>query len=503
MFDMIKHYGFIDDTQLNEYSDIIGKRLEIPAQSSGNKTELIVKGVYQNAPAAKYDVLKEDATNDLSQEYQYIVLESGIYNTVLVSDGFYDANVQLLSYQNESAVDYGFYSLHQSYLVGPTEIAQEWDEQEFKRSLFRALDLTSDTPVKPKIHFYGGTKTELADGEIVCSIEMISSYYERLVYEKMRDLEMQGDYDAARVYQDEMYKNLSFLNYGYYSVRNDDGYEERVKPTEQDYAAAFEEIEKLDEEYGWNRMMKIEDANSGQTYKTFKLAGFIYGARDCSDAAYFSPSDFKDILAMSGTTELSRYYQKSKYVAPADAVYNKIVVASPDRAGLKAILDGEKVVDETDDTFYALESDISNSLTMINDTIEMLSTVFLWVGVVMAVFAMLLLFNFISVSITYKKREIGILRAVGARSTDVFKIFYSESAIIAIICLVLSFVTSFIVCGVLNNMLAEGLRVAIFVFGPYSWLIMLGIAIVTSLIATFLPVYGIAKKKPVESIRSL
>ena len=44
---------------------------------------------------------------------------------------------------------------------------------------------------------------------------------------------------------------------------------------------------------------------------------------------------------------------------------------------------------------------------------------------------------------------------------------------------------------------------SIFVFGPLSWLVMLGIAVVTSVIATFLPVYSAAKRKPVESIRAL
>ena len=123
----------------------------------------------------------------------------------------------------------------------------------------------------------------------------------------------------------------------------------------------------------------------------------------------------------------------------------------------------------------------------------------------MAVFEMLLLFNFISVSITYKKREIGILRAVGARSTDVFKIFYSESAIITAICYVLAMIAAFIISAVLNAELAAeiGINIAIFVFGPVSWLIMLGIALATSLIATFLPVYSIARRRPVDSIRAI
>ena len=93
--------------------------------------------------------------------------------------------------------------------------------------------------------------------------------------------------------------------------------------------------------------------------------------------------------------------------------------------------------------------------------------------------------------------------AIGARSADVFKIFFSESAIISAICFALAMVACFVLCPVLNATIAETMTVSIFVFGPLSWLIMLGIAVVTSVIATFLPVYGIAKKRPVESIRAL
>ena len=50
---------------------------------------------------------------------------------------------------------------------------------------------------------------------------------------------------------------------------------------------------------------------------------------------------------------------------------------------------------------------------------------------------------------------------------------------------------------------AEIDAVSALVFGPLSWLVMLAIAVGTSFIATFLPVYSIAKRKPVESIRSL
>ena len=78
-----------------------------------------------------------------------------------------------------------------------------------------------------------------------------------------------------------------------------------------------------------------------------------------------------------------------------------------------------------------------------------------------------------------------------------------DGKVISAVCFVLSVIASIVVCGVLNNVLAADLGASIFVFGPLSVLAMLGIAAVTSFLATVLPVYGIAKKKPVESIRAL
>lgn len=49
-----------------------------------------------------------------------------------------------------------------------------------------------------------------------------------------------------------------------------------------------------------------------------------------------------------------------------------------------------------------------DSLEMVNSMVTILEQVFLWVGVTFAVFSMLLMFNFISVSIAQKKKEIGI-----------------------------------------------------------------------------------------------
>ena len=124
-------------------------------------------------------------------------------------------------------------------------------------------------------------------------------------------------------------------------------------------------------------------------------------------------------------------------------------------------------------------------------------------GLVLAVFAALLLSNFISVSISQKKKEIGILRAVGARSLDVFKIFFSESFFISALCVIFASTVSIVVCGILNAELAVELGASLFVFGIPSLVVLIAIALVTTVVATFLPVWNEAKKKPVDSIRAL
>ena len=95
------------------------------------------------------------------------------------------------------------------------------------------------------------------------------------------------------------------------------------------------------------------------------------------------------------------------------------------------------------------------------------------------------------------------MRAVGARSFDVFKIFFSESFFIAFVCVLLATIGSVLICGLLNAELAAQLGASLFVFGAPSLIVLLAIALATTVIATFLPVWNAARKKPVESIRAL
>lgn len=157
-----------------------------------------------------------------------------------------------------------------------------------------------------------------------------------------------------------------------------------------------------------------------------------------------------------------------------------------------------------DDVKYKMQNSVTFELDTVDEMLEILSKVFLYIGLGFAVFAAIMLSNFIATSISYKKQEIGILRAIGARSHDVFKIFFSESFIIAIINFVLSVITTVIITSIINGVMREevGILITILSFGFRQVILLFAISVAVAAVASFIPVYRIASKKPIEAIRN-
>ena len=208
----------------------------------------------------------------------------------------------------------------------------------------------------------------------------------------------------------------------------------------------------------------------------------------------------------------------SQCVVVADSLYNNLVdmAAEGEYAYAVAPMPKDRGAVENLVTFYytnsfydgdvrfSLENSVTSELSMIDDILEILGQVFLYVGLGFALFASLMLSNFIATSISYKKQEIGILRAIGSRSRDVFMIFFAESFIIAMINFVLSIVTTGVVVAVLNNIFREdiGLLITFLNFGIRQIILLLGVSLIVALIATFLPVKKIASMKPIDAIKN-
>lgn len=153
---------------------------------------------------------------------------------------------------------------------------------------------------------------------------------------------------------------------------------------------------------------------------------------------------------------------------------------------------------------YELQNAVTYELDMVNDTLKELSRYFLYIGLGFAVFAALMLANFISTSIAYKKQEIGILRAIGSRSNDVFRIFFAESFVIAMINFLLSAIGVGVATALINHLLRTeaGILITILHFGVRQVVLLLAVSLLVAALASFFPVRRIAAKRPIDAIRN-
>lgn len=158
---------------------------------------------------------------------------------------------------------------------------------------------------------------------------------------------------------------------------------------------------------------------------------------------------------------------------------------------------------ENEDIRYELKNSVTYELEAVHEILRVLSDVFLYIGIGFAVFAALMLANFINISISYKKQEIGILRAIGSRSNDVFRIFFAESFIIAMINFVLSATGVGIATAVINHFIRQqGILITVLSFGIRQIALLLVISVGIAFIASYLPVKKIASKRPIDAIRN-
>jgi len=235
----------------------------------------------------------------------------------------------------------------------------------------------------------------------------------------------------------------------------------------------------------------------------YSIAGFFQNSGNgdvfVSDTMYAYYQEWNSKIMEENTG--SAY--KEDVAVHKDGIWSFAIAPMPsDAAVIEKLATMHYAEDGTVDLKYQLNSAVMATLGSFDEIIEVVAQVFFWVGLALAVFSAFLLMNFIATSISYKKREIGILRAVGARSSDVFKIFFSEAFIIAFINFLLAMAASLTTVIILNNyMRTQGINITLLSFGIPQALLMLAISVFVAAAASFLPVYSIARKKPVDAIK--
>ncbi len=302
---------------------------------------------------------------------------------------------------------------------------------------------------KDKIKWLGEPKESLGEKEIILTFDVFEAY---------SSLSAAKDNDGNIYIDEEAIRNLDITcNY-------------------MDYEA---------NDYKYNGYT----SQSFKTYENYKIVGYI-------------PTDYNTDYQDNSMVVLSDLMFE-KFFPKTDDGYNRAIGTMPNNK--RDIEKFAKVCyGEDDGVKYPLQNPASFELDALDEILDVLANVFLYIGIGFAVFAAILLSNFIATSIAYKKQEIGILRAIGSRGNDVFRIFFAEAFIIAMINFLLACLLTGGITAVINGALREdvGLLITVLHFGIRQILVVLGVSVGVAAIASFLPVKKIASKRPIDAIRN-
>ncbi|MDE7296875.1 MAG: ABC transporter ATP-binding protein/permease [Clostridia bacterium] len=262
------------------------------------------------------------------------------------------------------------------------------------------------------------------------------------------------------------------------------------------------EVISVPQQIGQSFSFKLYDYDSGELIYDageLKIAGIVFSYKDHEE----SNSDTIPEFAASANTirkiNLALNYQKFLVkVASINNLQRFLVNFRNKHQGYITYAGEEKAI-RGDSISYA------DFMYGFEQEIYLFKIIFLSIAVLLSIILLLLVINLISFSILNRKKEIGILSALGATNRDIMKIFLIETLLIATITFVFNIVAIIVATSVFNNLFSASIALS----APLLRVdIVTVITLIVSsfgllLLAALIPLRKIIKLKPIDAIKNL
>lgn len=146
---------------------------------------------------------------------------------------------------------------------------------------------------------------------------------------------------------------------------------------------------------------------------------------------------------------------------------------------------------------------LSTMMEFVNTMVNTITGVLVGFAAISLIVSTIMIAIIIYTSVLERRKEIGVLRSIGARKRDISRVFIAESAILGGYSGLIGIIISAIVC-VIGNVIIEW-KLGIENLVSVSWwqcLIMFFVSIILSVLAGFIPSRIAAKKDPAIALRS-
>ncbi|QKS72710.1 ATP-binding cassette domain-containing protein [Paenalkalicoccus suaedae] len=208
-------------------------------------------------------------------------------------------------------------------------------------------------------------------------------------------------------------------------------------------------------------------------------------------------------FVVSGLSE-ARLNQDTAYATYADveALFGDEATLLPTQLNIEV-----DDVANVDAVTEALESEgftgtgVGNILSQVTMYLQMATMLLAGIAAISLIVSAIMIIVVLYISVVERTKEIGILRAIGARRKDIKRIFFAEAAILGTISGIIGVVGAYIVSILGNNVMEQTFEASLISMNLGYAVIGIVVSIIISIIAAMMPAAKASKLDPIESLR--
>lgn len=171
---------------------------------------------------------------------------------------------------------------------------------------------------------------------------------------------------------------------------------------------------------------------------------------------------------------------------------------------INVYVEDNKIIQTTKDDLIAAgfsDSQVADMLEQVMSYLNIATLILAGIAGISLIVSGIMILVVLYISVVERTREIGILRAVGARKKDIRRIFFTESAILGLGGGILGVLGASLVALVGNNYLETVFDVRIVNIGVDYIMLGIGVSVLVSVLAGLIPSSKASKLDPMESLR--
>lgn len=173
--------------------------------------------------------------------------------------------------------------------------------------------------------------------------------------------------------------------------------------------------------------------------------------------------------------------------------------------------DSYKLIKAANNNYMYHSTEISKNIYLVSNIFSIFTMVIKWVALILAIFSVILLVNFVAHSIMQRKKEIGLFRAIGASGIDITKIFLIEVSVILFFVIIFAILFMWLGTIGLNSLLVSGFmgylksasisKISLLSMGVLPVVYVVGVTILLGVFGVIVPLIKFIKMKPVDVIK--